>query len=59
MPAHTDKFFTALAGASYINIAYREWGDASNPNVAICCHALERLLQDHRRHGIQFTPALL
>jgi len=46
MTAYTDKSFTALAGASYINIAYREWGDAGNPNVAVCCHGLSRNRKD-------------
>ena len=46
MTAHTDKSFTALAGTSYINIAYREWGAADNPNVAVCCHGLSRNRKD-------------
>lgn len=42
MAAYTDKTFKALAIDAYIAVAYREWGAADNPNVALCVHGLSR-----------------
>ncbi|MGZ0189421.1 MAG: alpha/beta fold hydrolase, partial [Alphaproteobacteria bacterium] len=46
MSAYTDNSFKVLAGARYINIAYRDWGDADNPDVIVCCHGLSRNRKD-------------
>jgi len=46
MPEFTDKTFKALAGTQFIDIAYREWGAADNPKVAVCVHGLSRNLKD-------------
>lgn len=46
MSEFTDKSFKALAGGRYIDIAYREWGLAGNPNVAVCVHGLSRSRKD-------------
>ena len=54
MTAYTDKSFTALAGASYINIAYREWGDCgaipTSPSAATACPATGKTLTTWRRN---------
>ena len=31
-----------LAGGAFHRVAYREWGDADNPRVVVCAHALTR-----------------
>lgn len=46
MTEYQDKRFPALAGDRFIDIAYREWGAADNPKVAICVHGLSRKAKD-------------
>lgn len=46
MTAYQDKRFPVLAGDRFIEIAYREWGAADNPKVAICVHGLSRNAKD-------------
>lgn len=46
MSDYQDKRFPALAGDRFIDIAYREWGEADNPKVAICVHGLSRNSKD-------------
>jgi pimeloyl-ACP methyl ester carboxylesterase len=35
-----------LAGGAFHRVAYREWGDADNPRVVVCAHALTRTSRD-------------
>ena len=42
MTGYADKRFKALAGTRFVDIAYREWGAADNPRVAVCVHGLSR-----------------
>lgn len=46
MTEYQDKRFPVLAGDRFIDIAYREWGAADNPQVAICVHGLSRNAKD-------------
>jgi pimeloyl-ACP methyl ester carboxylesterase len=46
MSAYTDNIFKVLAGARYVDIAYRDWGDADNSDVIVCCHGLSRNRKD-------------
>lgn len=46
MNDYKDKRFPALAVDRFIDIAYREWGAADNPNVAVCVHGLSRNRKD-------------
>ena len=46
MKCFHEKRLTVLAGSRFINIAYRDWGDENNSNVAICVHGLSRNMND-------------
>ena len=46
MTQYLKNSFKALAGDKFVNIAYREWGAADNPKVAICVHGLSRNSKD-------------
>jgi len=46
MKCFREKRLTVLAGSRFIDIAYKDWGDENNSNVAICVHGLSRNMND-------------
>jgi pimeloyl-ACP methyl ester carboxylesterase len=41
-----SRHVECIAGSAMHRLAYREWGDADNPRVVICAHALTRTSRD-------------